>query len=364
MLGMPPYMEDCAARAEFALAEFDAAGVSCGVVVQEYLDGPQNDYLLEVCAAHPGRFFAHGLANFFDTEAVASEANGLFDRGFRGLKVCGGHLSGSVALDDRRFWPIWERMEGEGRILTMDFAEGESQVVEFERVMADFPSLKVAVGHFGMPNRGGWPGQLMLCRHENVYMECGGLVWLYRREGFPFAGGVKAIRAAAEAVGMEKLMWGSDWPRTMVDFTYRQSLDFVAACGEFSEGEKSAFLGANAARLYGLSGIDEPARLALITARIKSESAVSIGGRVCYKMRTLRPSDLECHRKKSGSSAPHVRGLYGSRASSSVRSSSTLPAGRPCGAPDPASGRNEAELVAPPDLTQAEGIKKGEIDGF
>lgn len=59
--------------------------------------------------------------------------------------------------------------------------------------------------------------------------------------------------------------WGSDWPRAMVDFTYRQSLDFVEASGEFTESEKSAFLGGNAARLYGLSGIDEPARLALIT---------------------------------------------------------------------------------------------------
>jgi predicted TIM-barrel fold metal-dependent hydrolase len=265
MLGMPSYMADCAARAEYALAEFDAAGVSCGVVVQEYLDGPQNDYLLEVCAAHPGRFFVHGLPNFFDSEAVATEANGLFDRGFRGLKVCGGHLLGSVALDDVRFRSIWERMEGEGRILAVDFSEGESQVAEFERVMADFPLLKVAIGHFGMPNRGGWPGQMMLCRHENVFIECGGLVWLYREEGFPFPEGMKAIGAAVAAVGMEKLMWGSDWPRTMVDFTYRQSLDFVAESGEFSEGEKSAFLGGNAARLYGLSGIDESARLALIT---------------------------------------------------------------------------------------------------
>jgi hypothetical protein len=33
LLGMPAYMLDCAARAEYAVAEFNAAGVDVGVVV-------------------------------------------------------------------------------------------------------------------------------------------------------------------------------------------------------------------------------------------------------------------------------------------------------------------------------------------
>ena len=126
-------------------------------------------------------------------------------------------------------------------------------------------SMKVAIGHFGMPNRGGWPGQLQLCHHRNVYMECGGIVWLYRHEGTAFPQAVGAIRHAADKVGVEKLMWGSDWPRTMVDFTYKQSLDFVAASGAFSDAELDAFLGSNAARLYGLEPHEPAARIALIT---------------------------------------------------------------------------------------------------
>ena len=68
MLGMPAYLLDCGARAEFVVAEFDAAGVECGVVVQEYLDGEQNDYLLEAVDRFPDRFLVHGLPNFFDTD--------------------------------------------------------------------------------------------------------------------------------------------------------------------------------------------------------------------------------------------------------------------------------------------------------
>ena len=266
MLGMPPYLLDCAARAEYGVAEFDAAGVECGVVVQEYLDGEQNHYLLEVLGEYPGRFFMHGLPNFFDADHVEHESNALFDLGFRGLKIPAGHLLGQVRLDDRRFMPIWERMEEKGFILSVDLSEGEGQVAEMETILKGLPKLRVAIGHFGMSNRRGWPGQLLLARYENVYIEGGGLIWLYRAEGFPFPGAIEAILKAKSEVGIEKLMWGSDWPRTMVDFTYRQSLDFVRESTQLTEGEKSLFLGRNAARLYGLEEpLEERAPMPLIT---------------------------------------------------------------------------------------------------
>ena len=265
MLGMPAHMTDCAALAELVIGEFDAAGVAAGVVVQEYLDGPQNDYLLDAGSRYPGRFFVHALPDFFQADSVSAEAFGLFDRGFRGLKLCAGHLQGKLSLDDARLFPIWERMEAQGLVLAVDFSEGEHQVVEFEKVLASYPQLKVAIGHFGMPNRDGWPGQLKLCRHENVFMECGGIIWLYRGEGYPFPSALGVIREAINEVGVEKLMWGSDWPRTMVDFTYRQSLDFVRLDDFLDEEQMQAFLGGNALRLYHFGQVEEQDAVALIT---------------------------------------------------------------------------------------------------
>ena len=64
MLGMPAVFKECQALAEYVVGEFDASGVQAGVVVQEYLDGPQNDYLLSVQRNYPGRFFFHALPNF------------------------------------------------------------------------------------------------------------------------------------------------------------------------------------------------------------------------------------------------------------------------------------------------------------
>jgi len=154
--------------------------------------------------------------------------------------------------------PIWEIMEQHQYVLAVDLCEGQDQAPEMENILTRFPRLPVALGHFGMVNRGGWPAQLNLCRHENVYLETGGIIWLYRDEGYPFPGARDAIQQAICKVGIAKLMWGSDWPRTMIDFTYRQSIEFIRRDDQLTADQKRALLGGNAARLYGLS---EPAKL-------------------------------------------------------------------------------------------------------
>lgn len=254
LLGMPASHTDSLAHASQAVAEFDAAGVDVGVVVQEYMDGEQNDYCRQALAHFPGRFFCHGLPNFFDTASVARECEQLFAAGFRGIKMPAGHLAAAeVPLDQPEFNAIWDQMQSAGFVLAIDFSEGVAQVPAMRNILRQFPQLKVAIGHFGMPTRQGWPQQLELCNHEQVYIETGGIIWLYRHEGYPFPGALAAIQQAAKTVGWEKLMWGSDWPRTMVDFTYRQSLDFVRRSDEIKENEKALLLGQNAARLYRLT---------------------------------------------------------------------------------------------------------------
>jgi predicted TIM-barrel fold metal-dependent hydrolase len=52
-------------------------------------------------------------------------------------------------------------------------------------------------------------------------------------------------------VGIEKLMWGSDYPRTIAAITYRMSYDFIVKSNLLTEEEKALFLGRNAQAFYG-----------------------------------------------------------------------------------------------------------------
>ena len=82
-------------------------------------------------------------------------------------------------------------------------------------------------------------------------------IWLFNYEFYPYPSAVKAIREAAEICGIDKLMWGSDYPRTMVEITYKMSFDFVLKSNELTDEEKAKFLFENARDFYGFDNLEQ-----------------------------------------------------------------------------------------------------------
>lgn len=256
---IPPFIIDGVNSAEVFLSNMDYAQVSAAVVVQELIDGCQNDYLEEVGKKYPDRFVVCGMCDYFNGNLV-SQAEDLIGRGFKGIAIPGHRLildGQRVMLNSDEMMEMFKLMEKKDVFLSITLADGDVQVGEMQDVIAECPELKIAVGHFGMPTRDRWQEQVKLARNKNVFVESGGITWLYNSEFYPFDGAVRAIREAADLVGMDKLMWGSDYPRTITAITYRMSYDFVLKSKEMTEEEKNLFLGGNAARFYGLSDLIE-----------------------------------------------------------------------------------------------------------
>lgn len=256
---IPPFIIDGVNSAEVFLSNMDYAQVSAAVVVQELIDGCQNDYLEEVGKKYPDRFVVCGMCDYFNGKLVG-QAEDLIGRGFKGIAIPGHRLildGQRVMLNSDEMMEMFKLMEKKGVFLSITLADGDVQVGEMQDVIAECPELKIAVGHFGMPTCDRWQEQVKLARSKNVFVESGGITWLYNSEFYPFDGAIRAIREAADLVGMDKLMWGSDYPRTITAITYRMSYDFVLKSKEMTEEEKNLFLGGNAARFYGLSDLIE-----------------------------------------------------------------------------------------------------------
>jgi len=117
--------------------------------------------------------------------------------------------------------------------------------------------VRIAIGHFGMVTRPGWLEQIRLARLANVYVESGGITWLFNSEFYPYPSAVRAIADARDVCGMEKLMWGSDYPRTMTAITYRMSWDFIPRSSLLTEAERRMFLHENAERFYRFGKLPE-----------------------------------------------------------------------------------------------------------
>ena len=256
---VPPFMIDGKNSAEVFLSNMDYAQVGGAVVVQELIDGLQNDYLETVMRKYPERFFVCGMCDYFAGH-ILEQANALKDRGFKGIAVPGHRLltdSQRIALNCDEMMAMFHMMEDNGMVLSLCLAEGDTQLGEINEVIAECPDLKIAIGHFGMVTAPGWKEQIMLARHPQVMIESGGITWLFNSEFYPFDGAVKAIREAIDMVGAEKLMWGSDYPRTITAITYRMSYDFVCKSTLLDEEEKRLFLGENAKAFYGFGQLPQ-----------------------------------------------------------------------------------------------------------
>ena len=256
---VPPFILDGRNSAEIFLSNMDYAQVSAAVVTQEYIDGLQNEYLLDVQQRFPDRFLCCGMVDL-RRGGWLDHAESLFRQGFRALKVPANRLLMSdrrIFLTSKEMMQIFEKMEQEDLLLSIDLANGDAQVAEMEEIIAAYPRLRIAIGHFGMVTRPHWQEQIKLARHPNVRIESGGITWLFHEEFYPYHGAIWAIKEAASLVGMEKLMWGSDYPRTITAITYRMSYDFVLRSALLTEEEKKMFLSSNASQFYGFNNLHE-----------------------------------------------------------------------------------------------------------
>ena len=260
---IPPFIIDGRNTAEVFLSNMDYAQVAAAVVVQEFIDGIQNDYLAEVQRQYPDRFLTCGMVDYLK-DGFCEDAVSLMDQGFKGIAIPGHRLLGKPLTSDEMM-RMFREMERRNVFLSITLEDGDKQVGELSEVIAECPRLRVAIGHLGMANppqtpcweNESWRRQMLLARHENVMIESGGITWLYNSEFYPFPSAIRAIKEATELVGMEKLMWGSDYPRTITAITYRMSYDFVVKSQELTDEEKRLFLGENAKKFYGFENLVE-----------------------------------------------------------------------------------------------------------
>lgn len=248
---MPPYMLDGRNTVEMLIANMDYARVSGCVVTQEYIDGNQDCYLLECKKKYQDRI---KICCLYEEKDIPDN----WIRQFDGIKICAGRLKDKDLLHHKE---IFQKADLLGKFISIDMADGDLQTDAMAQLIEMHPNLRIAIGHFGMVTVDGWEKQIKLAKHEHVYVESGGITWLFHKEFYPYPSAIQAIRKAIDICGIDKLMWGSDYPRTMTAITYDMSKDFIEKTSELSEEEKRKFLGENAKKFYGFPELAIPEKL-------------------------------------------------------------------------------------------------------
>lgn len=126
-------------------------------------------------------------------------------------------------------------------------------------LVKDFPNQPFVIDHLAKPyikaqKVDDWKRDLAaVAQHDNVMCKVSGMVteadWKnWKKDNFrPY------LDAAVDSFGMNRIMFGSDWPVCLCAADYTQVVDLVDDYfSTFSKDEQAAFWGGNATRFYNL----------------------------------------------------------------------------------------------------------------
>lgn len=244
----PPAFEDSQSTYQRAIAYMDYVGVDRMVVLQEFMDGKQDDYLALVRRECPQRFSCMALF----TKEYLDDPMGCFrvaieEKKLQGFLVITPSRFPEIALP--KLMPLWQACAERG--LPVVCKDGAPE--DIRKLVKAVPELKIVLSHFA--GRFG-PREDYLARLEiiasspNVTLDTGALTY---RQRYPFSEAKELLHEAVEKVGADKIAWGSDYPRPplVADNSYKQQLEFITVeCDFLTPAQREQILGGTALRVY------------------------------------------------------------------------------------------------------------------
>lgn len=235
---------------ESLLYHMELSGVAQAVLIQ-HMGITDNDYLLDCLVRHPGRLAAAMLVPADDDGTAVRR---WAERGMQGIRLRADQRA--EAAD-----PLaqWRAAADAGLVVSAPSRPSWLLADEFAEVLDTFPKLPVVVEHLaGVGTDAEAPYDEFravlerIVPHENVTMKLPGF-GEFCRVPLPFDPVPPLPRMALEALGPQRMMWGSDFPpvstREGYDNSLRVPLDYFA---DLTEAERAALFGDTARRVWGL----------------------------------------------------------------------------------------------------------------
>ena len=175
--GMEPAASAQAKSMEQLLAEMDAAGVTCGVVMGRcsgLYGSVSNQDVADIVKTWPGRFIGVGSLDPSDRRKAIAQIDEAIALGLKAINLEPGAYEQPLYADDRRLYPIYAYCEDKGIPVTI-MAGGSAgpdlsytNPVHVDRVAGDFPELRIAITHGAWP----WVHEILhvAFRRSNIYL--------------------------------------------------------------------------------------------------------------------------------------------------------------------------------------------------
>jgi predicted TIM-barrel fold metal-dependent hydrolase len=189
------------------LRVLDEHGIARALLVQPSFLGSDNSYLLAAARARPDRFRATVVVDTHDLRSVIGSLASMHASGARGIRL---NLVGAPppALE----LPAWRALGAAMAELGwhLEVQAGGEQWPVLAPQLHRWPGA-VVIDHVGLPQGPSdpkWKPVLELAARPHVWVKISG----YYRS--PDGAAAAAAAELRDAVGLQRLLWGSDWPWT------------------------------------------------------------------------------------------------------------------------------------------------------
>jgi predicted TIM-barrel fold metal-dependent hydrolase len=221
--------------ADDLLVEMDRVGVQRAFLVSPTWEGDRNDVVTQAAEDHPDRFTVIARFDIRDDANARLVREWSDDGRVSGVRAVFARRSESWLRDGSADW-LWLLLT-DLAMPVMIFAPYQYEGVA--RLAAQYPSLKIAICHFGMDTRlrdAEIPRQvdalLPLSSHPNVAVKATSLPSFFTQP-YPYPSLQRELRRVVEAFGAERVFWGSDLSRLRCDYQdlyrlFTEELDFLS----------------------------------------------------------------------------------------------------------------------------------------
>lgn len=264
---LPPEYSDDAVKVEVLETYMENNGVDKAVIIQNPCYGDHRDYVSEILKNKKDKFVGIGMLDPRNEDLIEKEIESLIKLyNFKGIKM---EIPDTpIILDHPRYNCIWEKSIENDSLVLIDLGWGQgpydydSNIIRLRNVLKRYPNLKLVLPHLGVSRL--WDEEqdypfpklqetmsLLEINKDNLWFDTSGIAEWDENGEFPYQRSQLIIKSVKERWGMERIMWGTDFPTHMKYATYKQYLSFIINhCDFLSENELEMVIGKNAEKVY------------------------------------------------------------------------------------------------------------------
>jgi predicted TIM-barrel fold metal-dependent hydrolase len=230
--------------------------------------GQFNEYLAEIVKRYPDKFVALAYVDPRIGKIALEELEFVAELGLVGIKL--EPPDTPFFIDTETYAPFFQKASDLGLIIAVDLGwnppddEYNFQIDAFENLVSRHRDATFVMVHLGVSylwdvsQQNPYPylqRSMQLAKYPNVWFDLTALEEFCEEEEYPYPRAQDIVQVVVDTIGVDRLVWGSDFPGILMYSTYKQCVNLIPRnCLFLTEKEKDKIMGENALKLFPFAG--------------------------------------------------------------------------------------------------------------